>query len=63
MPGRPSGSRRKPGWETRRSAAIPGIQSYLDQLNWNPHLHGVVSDVAWDRPESKVGRVSVWRVR
>jgi hypothetical protein len=28
--------------------AIVAIQTYGDQLNWHPHLHSIVSDVAWD---------------
>lgn len=30
------------------------IQSYGDQLHWNPHLHSVVSEVAWDRQGATV---------
>jgi hypothetical protein len=28
--------------------AVVAIQTYGDQLNWHPHLHSIVSDVAWD---------------
>lgn len=35
------GSEKVPG-------AIVAIQSYGDQLNWHPHLHSLVSDMAWD---------------
>lgn len=29
--------------------AILAIQTYGDRLNFHPHLHSVVSDIAWDR--------------
>ena len=32
--------------------AILAIQTYGDQLNFHPHLHSLVSDVAWDREGS-----------
>ena len=44
------------GKATAGEESVPGailaIQSYGGQLNWNPHIHSVVSDVAWDREGS-----------
>lgn len=38
--------------EERVPGAIIAIPTYGDALNWHPHLHSVVSDVAWDRQGS-----------